>query len=53
MVIAAPLLVALVGLLVCVLVSNARIAELGRIMFAAGLLVSLLRVGGSAVSLLR
>ena len=48
-----PLLVCLVGLVVYALASNPKAAELGRLMFAAGLLVTLLVVGGPMVRLLR
>jgi hypothetical protein len=41
------------GLLIYALVSNPKIAELGRLMFAVGLLVTLLRAGEAAVSLLK
>jgi hypothetical protein len=52
MVIAIPLLVALVGLVVYLASGNPRAQEIGRLMFAVGLAVGLLRWGGGAVSLL-
>jgi hypothetical protein len=53
MVIAIPFLFALVGLVVYLAASNPKAAECGRLTFAVGLLVSLLRIGGAAISLLR
>jgi len=44
-VIVTQLLVAVVGLLMYVLASNGKVQEIGRLMFAVGLLVSLLGVG--------
>jgi len=44
-------LVMLVGLLVYALSNNAKVAELGRIMFWTGLAISLLAVGGQGVRL--
>ena len=43
-----PLIVAIVGLLMYVLASNAKVSEAGRIAFFAGLFVALLAIGGSA-----
>jgi hypothetical protein len=40
-----PILVAIVGLLMYVLAGNPKVAEIGRIMFAAGLLVALFAIG--------
>lgn len=48
-----PLLVCLVGLLVYALSANPKVAELGRIMFACGLLLTLVVAGSPAVRLLR
>ena len=48
-----PLLVCLVGLVVYALASNPKAAELGRLMFFAGLLFTLAAVGGPMVRLLR
>jgi hypothetical protein len=45
LVIALPLVVALVGLLMYALSSNPRLVEIGRIAFACGLLALLLGVG--------
>lgn len=41
----APLLVAVIGLLVYALSTNAKVAELGRIAFFAGLLAALISSG--------
>jgi hypothetical protein len=41
-----PLAVCLVGLLLYVLASNPKVAEVGRLMFFAGLLAALLASGG-------
>lgn len=49
--IAVPLLVAIVGLLMYVLASNAKIAEIGRIAFFCGLLVLTFQLAGSVVPL--
>ncbi len=40
-----PLLVAVVGLLMYVLASNPKVSEIGRLMFFAGLFVTLLFMG--------
>jgi hypothetical protein len=45
------LLVAIVGLLVYALASNPKAAEVGRLLFACGLLVFLFTVGGGTVGL--
>lgn len=50
MVILLPLLVALVGVLMYALSANPRLVEIGRIMFAAGLLAFLL---GAAPAMLK
>lgn len=47
-----PALVALVGLVIYVLASNPKAAEIGRIMFGAGLLVVCLVLAGRMVRLL-
>jgi len=52
MIMALPWLVALIGLVIYLVSTNARAAELGRLAFGAGLLVGLLRAGSAAVSLL-
>ena len=52
MVIWLPFLVALIGLVVYVLATNAKAAELGRSAWWVGLLVGLLQVGHTAVSIL-
>ncbi len=46
-----PLLVAVIGLLIYALSSNGKVAELGRLAFAAGLLVGLLSVAGHVLRL--
>ena len=46
-----PLVVCIVGLLMYVLASNPKVSELGRIMFAVGLLVVLLGLGAAKVAL--
>jgi len=43
------LLVAIIGVLIYVVSSNAKIGELGRVMFWTGLLTFLLQFGGSRV----
>lgn len=53
MIIILPLLVALVGMLMYVLSSKPPIAEIGRIMFAFGLLVALLLAGPETFTFLR
>lgn len=53
MIIALPLLVALIGLVVYLAASSPKAQELGRLSFAVGLLVGLLRLGGDVVSLLK
>ena len=47
------LLVAILGVLMYALCTNAKLAEIGRLMFGCGLLAFLLRVSDSAVNLLR
>lgn len=44
MIIVLPLLIALIGLLMYVLATNGKVQEIGRIMFAFGLLAFLLGV---------
>lgn len=53
MILLIPVLVALVGLLMYALAANPKLIEIGRIMFAFGLLVALLRVGTEMINLLR
>jgi Na+/phosphate symporter len=53
MVLVIPLAFALAGLVVYVLASNPKAAEIGRIMLWVGLLVTLLHLGGQTVSLLK
>lgn len=48
-----PILVCILGALVYALSNNAKVAEMGRIAFAFGLLVTLLYVGNQSVSVLR
>jgi Na+/phosphate symporter len=48
-----PLLICLIGALVYALSSNAKVAELGRIAFFAGLLAFLLIGGPIVVSLMK
>lgn len=52
MIILVPLLIALIGLLLWILASNPKYAELGRIMFFCGLLATLLKTGPAAISIL-
>jgi len=47
-----PALVALVGLVVYVLASNGKAQEIGRLMFACGLLVTMFVVARTTVRLL-
>jgi hypothetical protein len=47
----APLLLAIIGLLIYVLASNAKTVEIGRIMFACGLLVSTWYLGSHMTKL--
>lgn len=51
MIIVLPLLIAIVGVLVYFASNNAKAQEVGRLMFAVGLLAFLLR-GGEAIALL-
>jgi Na+/phosphate symporter len=53
MIIYLSLLVALIGVLMYALCVNPKLQEIGRIMFACGLLAFLLTVSGPAVTLLR
>jgi len=46
-----PLLLALVGVLLYALSSNPKVTEIGRLMFACGLLVSLYAVAGHTAKL--
>lgn len=48
-----PLLVAVIGLLLYILASNAKVQELGRLMFFAGILVLALSLAGKTVHLLK
>ena len=50
-VIVLPLLVCILGLIIYLLAANAKAQELGRICFAFGLLVVLLRFGAAGVLL--
>jgi Na+/phosphate symporter len=52
MVILVSLLIALIGLLMYALSANPKLQEIGRIMFAFGLLAALLQFGGASASLL-
>lgn len=45
-------LVALIGLLMYALSANPKLQEIGRIMFAFGLLAALLQFGGASTSVL-
>lgn len=45
MIILIPVLVLIVGLLMYALSANPKLAEIGKIMFAAGLLVALFQLG--------
>lgn len=47
-----PLVVAIIGLLVYALSANPKVAELGRLAFACGLLVTLFAMAGHTVRLL-
>ena len=47
-----PLLVALVGLVLYALSTNPKAAEVGRLAYGAGLLVTLFDLGGRILSLL-
>ncbi len=51
LVIVTPVIVCVVGLLMYALASNPKVSEIGRIMFAFGLLVGLLGLGASHVAL--
>ena len=51
LVIVVPLLVAVVGALVYALAANAKLAEMGRLAFATGLLIALLMAGGHTLRL--
>ncbi len=53
MVIYLSLLVALVGMLAFALSASPKIAELGRLSFACGLLAFLLRMTGPSIGILR
>ena len=46
-----PALVALIGLLIYAFATNGKVTEVGRIMFAMGLLVFLIQVGNNQISL--
>jgi len=47
-----PLLVCILGMLIYALAANAKVAELGRLAFGCGLLVTLFAFAGHAVRLL-
>lgn len=53
MIIYLSLLVALVGVLMYALCANAKLAEMGRLAYACGLLAFLLRVVGAPISVVR
>jgi len=53
MIILLPLLVALVGVLMYALCANPKLAEVGRIMFFAGLLAFLLVYHGQPITVVR
>lgn len=46
-----PALVAVIGLIIYFASSNGKVVEVGRIMFAFGLLVFLIQVGNNQISL--
>jgi Na+/phosphate symporter len=48
----AVVLIALVGLLLYVLASNPKVAEIGRLMFGCGLLAACFALGGKMLRLL-
>lgn len=52
MIIVLSLLVALIGVLMYALCANAKLVDIGRIMFAAGLLAFLIRLGPEAIKVL-
>ena len=52
MVILIPALVCLIGLLMYALCVNGKLAEIGRIMFAFGLLITLMQLPTHAVNIL-
>lgn len=52
MILLIPVIMCLVGLVVYILSANPKAAELGRITFSCGLLVTLLHIGGTALKLL-
>lgn len=53
MIILLPLLIALIGLVVWLIATNAKVAEVGRIMFFCGLLVFLWTGGPAVVTVLK
>ena len=53
MIILIPLLIALVGLLMYALAANPKLVEIGRIMFAFGLLAFLLQLGPEVVRIFK
>jgi Na+/phosphate symporter len=53
MIVLLPLLIALIGLLMYALSANPRLAEIGRICFAFGLLVFLLKAGPDLVTVFK
>lgn len=52
MIIIVPLLIALAGVLLFALASNPKLSEIGRIMFGAGLVVTLLVLGEHSIKVL-
>lgn len=52
MIIVLPLLIALIGVLMYAFSTNAKVSEVGRIMFFCGLLAFLLRGAGEVIALL-
>jgi hypothetical protein len=53
MIIAIPLIFALVGLLLYAFSTNGNLAEVGRVTYFAGIFVTLLKIGEASVSFLR
>lgn len=46
-----PLIIALIGLLMYMLTTNAKVTEVGRLMFASGLLVTLFTMASKVIKL--